>query len=159
MSLYVVSKWDTRFLDLATVISSWSKDPSTKVGAVIVSPSHAVVSMGFNGFPAGMPDHPELFTNREEKYSRIIHGEMNALLFAPKPLPEGCTLYTVPFMTCDRCVVHMLQAGIRRFVAPTCPPDALERWGPVFDKARTYIRECGGTLIELGVHHHVVEGL
>jgi dCMP deaminase len=144
-----ITNWDYRFLELALVVSSWSKDPSTKTGAVIVGPDRGVVSVGFNGFPAGMPDSPELYEDRTEKYSRIIHCEVNALLFAGRPIPPSSVLYTVPFMSCDRCVVQMLQAGIRRFVAPLATADKLERWGDAFNRTRKYILECGGEFAEV----------
>jgi dCMP deaminase len=95
-----------------------------------------------------MHDHKECYDNREEKYSRIIHGEVNALLFA-KAEVTGCTLYTYPFMPCDRCFVIMVQAGIVRFVAPKPTGDQLTRWGPAFDKVRKYAIECGVDLLEL----------
>jgi dCMP deaminase len=135
-------------LKLAALVASWSKDPSTQTGAVIVGPDKRVISVGFNGFPTGMPDDDHLYANREEKYSRIVHCEVNALIFAGA-LPVGCTLYTYPFLSCDRCVVQMLQAGIRRFVAPQATPDQLTRWGPAFEKTRKYIAECKGVAIEL----------
>lgn len=143
------NKWDLRFLDLAKLVASWSKDPSTKTGAVIVGPNHSVISMGFNGFPADMPDPPELWSNRDEKYSRVVHCEINALIFAGRPIPPDAILYTYPFISCDRCVVQMLQAGIKQFVAPIPSADKLERWGEAFSKTRKYILECGGELKEL----------
>ena len=142
-------KWHLRFLEMARLVASWSYDPSTKVGAVIAAPNHHIVSTGFNGFPAAMPDREEWYNNRDEKYSRIIHGEINALLFAPTPLPNDCTLYTWPFLPCDRCVVQMLQAGIFRFVAPVPTEDAISRWGEALEKTRQYIKECDGVCIEL----------
>jgi dCMP deaminase len=96
-----------------------------------------------------MEDTDERLNNRDEKYSRTIHCEINALLFARGPIPPDTTLYTYPFMSCDRCVVQMLQAGIRRFVAPRAAPDKLERWGEAFKRTRQYIAECNGTLIEV----------
>lgn len=143
------NKWHQYFIDMAWHVASMSKDPSTKTGAVIVGPRKEVIGVGFNGFPQGMPDSEELYNNREEKYSRIVHCEMNALIFAGRAIPPGSTLYTVPFMSCDRCVVHMLQAGIKRFYAPRCPEDKAERWAAVFEKTRKYISECGGELVEL----------
>lgn len=133
-------KWDLRFLELAKLVSTWSKDPSTKTGAVLTRGKH-VVSLGYNGFPAGMADLPELYENREEKYSRIVHCEVNALIHAPADL-HYCTLYTWPFLSCDRCVVQMLQAGVHRFVAPLPNADQLSRWGAAFNKTRQYIIEC-----------------
>lgn len=141
-------KWDRRFLELAKFFADWSKDPSTQTGAVIAV-GNRVISHGYNGFPQGMRDDPELYENRDEKYSRIIHCEINALLFAQCAIPDGATLYTWPFMSCDRCVVQMLQAGIRRFVAPRPSPDKLARWGKSFNLTRKYIAECHGELVEV----------
>lgn len=137
-----MNKWDIRFLQLAKLVSSWSKDPSTKTGAVIVAPDKHVISVGFNGFPRGMPDGDEIYANREEKYSRIVHCEMNALLHSHEST-QGATLYTYPFLSCDRCAVHMLQAGIVRFVAPKLNTEAGARWEPTFVKTRKYCDECG----------------
>lgn len=91
-----------------------------------------------------MPDTPENYANREEKYSRIIHCEMNALLHAQEPV-AGHTLYTWPFASCDRCAVHMMQVGIKTFVNPLPTEDAASRWGDAFKKTQRYIEECGGT--------------
>jgi dCMP deaminase len=140
-------KWDLRFLEMAKLISTWSKDPSTQTGAVITS-GKRVVSTGFNGFPGAMPDLTENYNNREEKYSRIVHCEMNALLFAKEPV-NGYTLYTYPFISCDRCFVHMLQAGLIRFVAPKPTESQLVRWGESFRKVREYALESRVQLIEL----------
>jgi dCMP deaminase len=135
-------KWDRRFLNLAELVSTWSKDPSTQTGAVIVRPNLSVASVGYNGFPQKMADTPTFYADREEKYSRIFHGEVNALLFAQEPV-AGCTLYTWPFLSCDRCFVQMAQAGITRFVAPQATVPQLERWGSAFERVRRYAAEMG----------------
>lgn len=141
-------KWDLRFLEMAQLVAGWSKDPSTKCGAVIVRPDNTVVSVGFNGFPKDMNDNTELYANRETKYSRIIHCEMNALIFAKEVL-WAYSLYTWPFLSCDRCAVHMIQAGIGRFVAPMCPPDKLERWGEALKRTKDYCLEAGVDVVEV----------
>lgn len=107
--------WDDRFLELATVISSWSKDPSTQVGAVIVDDDNRVISIGYNGFPKGIKDDHRL-SNRDLKYEMVVHAEANALLFANAPV-KGCTIYTWPFQPCSRCASLIIQAGIRRVVS------------------------------------------
>jgi dCMP deaminase len=135
-------KWDIRFLQMARLVSTFSKDPSTQTGAVIVRPDRTVCSVGFNGFPMDMPDKPEWYNDREEKYSRIIHCEMNALLHAREPV-KGYTLYNWAAACCDRCVVHMVQAGIKTFVNPLPTEDMLSRWGPAFEKTKRYIADCG----------------
>jgi dCMP deaminase len=133
-------KWDLRFLELAKLISTFSKDPSTKCGAVIVRPDKTIASTGFNGFPQLLKDNSELYDNRDIKYSRIIHGEVNALLFAKEPV-TGYTLYTTG-PCCDRCAVQMIQAGIKRFVAYTAP-DMEVRWGEAFKRTFSYYEEAG----------------
>lgn len=113
-----MNKWDKRFLDLAELISTWSKDPSTKCGAVIVRPDKSIASTGFNGFPKGCNDAPELYADRSEKYQRVIHAEQNALLLANEDV-TGCTMYTFPPSrsgACDRCAAHIIQAGIKKIV-------------------------------------------
>lgn len=133
--------WDTRYLDLAALVATWSKDPSTQAGAVLVAPRQRVVSMGFNGFPRVMQDRPEWYADRGEKLSRILHAEVNALILASH-VPPGCTLYTHPFPCCDRCFVQMLQAGVTRFVAPVPTAAQRERWGDAFDKVIKWAHEC-----------------
>ena len=141
-------KWDLRFLELARMIASWSKDPNTKTGAVIVRPDRTIVSTGYNGFPSAMPDLSDNYENREEKYSRIVHCEMNAVLHAYEPV-HGYTLYTWPFASCDRCCVHMIQAGITRMVAPVLPADLIGRWGASLKKTKAYAEESGVIMHEI----------
>jgi len=137
-----VNKWDLRFLELAKHISTWSKDPSTKVGAVLVRPDRTIASCGYNGFAKQMPDSEELYANREEKYSRTIHGEINALIHAREPV-IGYTCYTSSGSPCDRCVVQLIQSGISRFVWPTMTEDYLSRWSESVLRTKQYLDECG----------------
>lgn len=143
-----ITKWHFRFLSLAKFVSGWSKDPSTKVGAVLVRDSVKIVSLGFNGFPQRMPDLEENLFNREEKYSRVVHGEINAILFAGVSV-QGCTLYTYPFMPCDRCAVQIIQAGIVRVVVSRASEDAKKRWAESFAKTQRYFVECEVELVEV----------
>jgi dCMP deaminase len=135
-------KWDRRFLEMAALVACWSKDPSTKTGAVIVRPDKSVAAVGFNGFPAGMDDSEELYADRETKYSRTVHCEINAMIHACGPV-RGYTLYTVPFASCDRCAVQMIQAGISRFVFPELADDKIERWGAALERTVSYFMEMG----------------
>jgi dCMP deaminase len=102
---------------LAKEISTWSKDPSTQVGAVIVDDQKRVVSIGYNGFPRYIADDKR-YHDREVKYQYIIHADMNALLNATAPV-TGCKMYLWPFMACSRCTVHLIQAGISYIYYPT----------------------------------------
>lgn len=144
-----INKWDIRYLQLARLISTWSKDTSTKTGAVIVASDNSIISVGFNGFPKRMPDNIELYKNREHKLSRIIHCEINALMFAARKLPPGSVLYTWPFLSCDRCAVQMIQAGIETFISPKATYKQSQRWEESFKKSRQYIEECGCGYIEI----------
>jgi dCMP deaminase len=143
-----MNKWDKRYLRLAREIATWSKDPSTQVGAVIVRPNKSVCSVGFNGFPQPMNDLPETYLNRDEKYSRIVHAEVNALIFSRDVSHENYTLYTYPFLSCDRCFVQMVQAGITRVVSPVPTLDQESRWGKAFDCVRRYAKECNVEVVE-----------
>lgn len=136
-----MNKWDQRFLDLATLVGSWSKD-ATKVGAVIVAPNRSVVSVGFNGFPMGCDDAPEIYADRPRKLLRVVHAERNALIFACRPV-TGCTLYTVPFAPCCQCAALFVQAGIKRVVAPVCPPAIAARWADDLKEAALLFAEAG----------------
>lgn len=114
----MIEKWDKRFLQVAELVASWSKDPSTKCGAVIVRPDKSIVSTGFNGFPKGCRDDDEIYENRELKYARVVHAEQNAIIQANENL-HGYTMYTWPpgaGPSCDRCSAHIIQAGIKQVV-------------------------------------------
>ena len=135
-------KWDDRFIALANFVASWSKDPSTQVGAVIAnSNTKRVVSMGFNGFPAGVEDTADRLGTREIKYEMVVHAESNALLFAG-PAAEGCTLYVTPLPPCARCAVLIIQAGISRVVCPT-PDKSKEPWKTQSKISETMFGESG----------------
>lgn len=136
-------KWDYRFLDLAEFISSWSKDPSTKVGAVIVDKNNRIVSVGYNGFPKHIEDNDRL-KERDIKYNIIVHGEINAILFANKSV-EGCTLYTYPFMPCPRCAGLIIQSGIKRVVSFV---NKIDRWEKDFELSRELFHESDVECVE-----------
>ncbi|WP_316196536.1 dCMP deaminase family protein [Bradyrhizobium sp. SZCCHNS3053] len=109
--------WDNYFLDLAETAAIPSKDPSTKVGAVIVRPDRTVASLGYNGFPRGVRDAAERLDDRDTKYSMVVHAEPNAILSAHASV-SGCTLYSTLF-PCSDCAKLIIQAGIIRVIAPT----------------------------------------
>lgn len=135
-----MEKWDERFLRAADEVATWSKDPSTKVGCVIVDPElQRRVGEGFNGFPRFMSDAPELYEDREIKYSRTIHAELNAVLFSKKT--EGCTAY-VTHPPCTNCALVLIQSGINRVVCRAPSDDLLSRWRSSLDTARGFFMEA-----------------
>ena len=133
-----IRKWDLRYLEMAKLVSSWSKDPSTQTGAVIVAPDGSVVSVGYNGFARGVEDSEERWNNRELKYAMVVHCERNAMIFAKRDL-YGCTLYTWPFMSCSVCAGMVIQAGITRVVAPDNPNP---RWVESFKLSQEQFAEA-----------------
>lgn len=139
--------WDEYFLGIAEAVSKRSKDPSTKCGAVIVRPDRTIAATGYNGFPRDIEDKPELLADREEKLKRVIHAEMNAILTAREPI-KGYTLYTYPFLTCERCAVHVIQAGIVRVVAMPPNLEQIERWSHSLSLARKLYIEANVEVCE-----------
>lgn len=130
----MTSKWDDRFLRLAAHVAEWSKDPSTKCGAVIAQ-GNKVIGMGYNGFPPAIPDDPELLNDRPSKYARVIHAEVNAIFDAYQKgmNVEGATLYSFPpglAPSCDRCAAHIIRAGIKRVVYYHEDTPMSRRWSP-----------------------------
>lgn len=111
-----MNEWDMRFLNLVKLVSLWSKDPSTQVGAVIVRPDKSICSTGFNGFPKHVHDDPAYYEDRNIKYKMIKHAEENAILFSTERL-DGYTLYVYPLPPCSSCAGDIIQKGIKRVVA------------------------------------------
>jgi dCMP deaminase len=109
-------KWDYRFLALAKHIAEWSKDPSTKVGAVIVDANRVVVGQGYNGFARGVQDTTERYNDRSFKYPLVVHAELNAILNAGHRA-KGGTIYVYPTMmmpaACPECAKAIVQSGIK----------------------------------------------
>jgi dCMP deaminase len=138
-----VEKWDRRFLEMAKLVSGWSKDPSTQTGAVITDWDNRVVSVGYNGLPMGVKDTPERLNNREIKYATIVHCERNAIIFAKQEL-TGYTLYTWPFMSCSVCAAMVIQAGISRCVAPV---NNNPRWVDSFKLTQELFQEANVELV------------
>lgn len=130
-------EWDHRFLSLADHIKEWSKDPSTKVGAVIIDELKVVRSMGYNGFPRGVDDSPERYADRSLKYPRVVHAELNAILnIHSRTRDEEFCLYTT-LAPCAECAKAIIQAGVYRVVT----------WDPIGLDKRTF--ECWNSDIEI----------
>lgn len=107
-------EWDEYFMKIAETVAVKSKDPSSKMGCVIVDPKKRVVSLGYNGMLQGADESKMTLSERPMKYYFAIHSEMNAILFAHQDL-TGCTIYN-RVATCENCLKYCLQAGIKRFV-------------------------------------------
>jgi dCMP deaminase len=136
-------KWDIRFVELAKHISQWSKDPSTKVGCVVVGEDREIRSTGFNGFPRGISDDTERLVNREMKYPLICHAEENAIMHAARigVSLKGSTAY-VTWPPCSRCARSLIQAGIKEVVYSN-QEEIPERWVEDFTISCEMLTEAG----------------
>lgn len=148
LMIHSYEKWDRRFLELAKHISTWSKDPSTQVGAVLVNDLKQVVGLGYNGFARGVNDAPERYADRELKYKMVVHAEVNALLFAGHAA-RNATLYVYPsFMLppiCHDCCKAAIQAGVIGIVGylPDESDPRVQRWKDSIAVARDMWTEAG----------------
>lgn len=131
---------------LAKVVSERSKDPSTKVGAVILDQGGRILSAGFNGFPRGIADDDRLH-DRATKYRITRHAESNALAFAQGSV-VGATLF-VTHPCCVSCACDAIQHGIARVVFPSPDDDLLSRWGDDYKLALDLFAEAGVDVVEL----------
>jgi dCMP deaminase len=145
-------KWDGRFLDLATFIAEWSKDPSTKVGAALVRPDRTIAAVGFNGFPRGVLDHVARYEDRSTKYEMVVHAEMNALLSSRESL-EGYALYVAPLPPCSQCAAAIIQRGIRRVVI-AMPAELPATWAQKWTLSETMFAEAGVEVAILPPRRH-----
>lgn len=110
--------WDEYFMGIAILSSARSKDPSTKVGACIVSKSKKVLSLGYNGMPIGVDDNLIPWGREgeelETKYPYVCHAELNAILNAGRDL-TGSKVYVTLF-PCNECAKAIIQAGIKEVI-------------------------------------------
>lgn len=107
----MTTPWNARMLAMASLVAGWSKDPSTKVGAVVADTNNRIVSLGYNGLARGVLDGE---MTRDEKLRCTIHAEENALLFGGRAA-QHCTIY-VTHPPCARCAAKIIQAGLFKVV-------------------------------------------
>lgn len=111
--------WDEYFMGVSLLSARRSKDPSTQVGACVVSPDKKIVGVGYNGFPMGCSDDKFPWSREGEfldtKYPYVVHAEINAILNSIGRDLSGCTLYVALF-PCNECAKSIIQSGIKRVV-------------------------------------------
>jgi dCMP deaminase len=147
----MTDKWDRRFLGLAFYIAQWSKDPGTKVGAVLVDPeTRTILGTGYNGLPRGVEDHAARLHDRNLKLMMTAHAEVNAIYSAARfgTKLDGKTIYST-FQPCSVCTAAIIQAGLRRVV---CPDTSIpEPWSTSMTVAREMMSEAGVVLEPIGM--------
>jgi dCMP deaminase len=144
-----LSHWDSRFLRIAHEVQSWSKDPSTKCGCVLVR-DRRIISTGYNGLPASLSDSLDRYRDRDFKLATIIHAEKNAIFNAAKngASTEGATAY-VTWPPCSQCASALVQAGVEKVVCPD-PKNGPERWVTNFLLANELLYEAGVKVLYYG---------
>jgi dCMP deaminase len=126
-----MNKWDKRFLQVAALVASWSKDNSHQVGAVIVNSENRIVGIGYNGPPSGID-----FVS--DKKQNVLHAEVNAILNCILQ-PKNCAIYVHPFLPCVHCAAVIAQAGITKVVYETAAISS--KWLP--DDSHRIFKEKG----------------
>ena len=141
-TLILSNKWDKRFLEMAKLVASWSKDPSTQVGAVAVR-NRTVIAQGYNGLPRGMRDTDDRLTVRPLKIKMIVHAEMNTIYNAAENgvSLKDATIYVIGLPICHDCAKGLIQAGISRVVTPE--QKIPENWQESISSSISMVKEAG----------------
>jgi len=144
-----LEKWDLRYLELAKLVSEWSKDPRAKVGAALVNPKLGrLISIGFNGLPSNVEDNAQRLNDATLKLTMTIHAEQNALIFAGREARE-CDAYVVGKPVCSMCATLLIQAGVKRVVAVKPRENTDSKWDKIGLVALDMFKEAGVEFREL----------
>jgi dCMP deaminase len=110
-----LSSWGNRYISLAKEVSTWSKDPSRKIGAVAVGNKGQILAQGYNGFPRGILDSAERYNDRATKYKLVVHAEMNVIYNATfnGVSLDGARLFVYGLPVCSECAKGIIQVGIK----------------------------------------------
>ena len=138
------AEWDQRFLQMAQLVSKWSHDPSSQIGAVFVDDRRRVLSSGYNGLPRGIENTEERWNNRTTKYKYIVHAEANAIYNATwnGVSLDGSTLYVYGLPVCSQCARASIQVGAKRIVVADVGVVA-QRWYDEWAHSCEMFSECG----------------
>jgi len=139
-----MDKWDERYFNIAKETARWSKDPSRKIGAVIIGSMGQIKSQGYNGFPRGVDDSDERYNDRPTKYKYVVHAEANAVYNALHngANVNGDTLYVTGLPVCHECAKAIIQSGIKHIKYDTAilPDDS---WSDSCNLALSMFNESG----------------
>jgi dCMP deaminase len=154
METNVKTNWDLRFMQLADHVAHWSKDRSTKVGAVIVRDKDPL-SIGYNGFPRGIDDDKEERHQRPAKYDWVLHAEENAIINAARhgKGTMGTDMY-VNWFPCAKCAGMIVNAGIKRIFCDKEPDFDNVTFGAGFRLALEKLAEGGVEVIYMNYDAH-----
>lgn len=144
MQSMTTNKWDIRFMKMAMEVSSWSKDPSKKIGAVAVGENYRVLSTGYNGLPRGINDTDDRLNDRDVKYKYVVHAEKNCIYNACLNgiSLAGATLYVYGLPVCSECAKGVIQVGINEVVIEESCFDK-PKWNESFESTKELFNEAG----------------
>lgn len=140
--MLISKKWGDNYLDVCDIVASWSKDPSTKVGAVCIGKDGQILSQGYNGFPRKIFDHPERLNNKETKYKYMVHAEMNAIYNATLTGQslKGATMFVKGLQVCHECAKAIIQVGIKTVIVEV--PEERPNWKESTDLGKELFDEA-----------------
>lgn len=146
-----VNKWLNRYMGLAEQVSTWSKDPNTKVGAVIVGSKGQILTQGYNGFPRRIKDTDKRLEDRDTKLKYVVHAEMNAIFNATYSgvSLDGSTLYVYGLPICSECAKGIIQVGIKKVVIQMESISIRPQWEESWLVSADMFREAGVQIIEI----------
>ncbi len=131
--------WIDHFYEMTMLISTRSKDPSTRVGALLVDHQRRIVGSGYNGFPRGVEDDPARYAERPLKLAMTVHAEVNAILNATRPA-RGCVMITMRG-PCSACSGVIIQSGVEVVICPDLPANS--KWADDWMIAKQMLGEAG----------------
>jgi dCMP deaminase len=123
---------------------TFSKDPNTKVGCLLLAPdSYQILSLGYNGFPRGVNEKDPQRWERPEKYYFVEHSERNCLYNACRSgVNTNGSIAVITLYPCSDCCRALIQSGIKTVI--TVEPDFTnERWGEDFKRSELMFGEAG----------------
>lgn len=139
----MTNKWDKRFMTMAWLVSTWSKDPSSRIGAVAVNDKRQILATGYNGFPRNIKDTDKRLNDRELKYKLVVHAEKNCIYNATfnGVSLQDTTMYIYGLPVCNECAKGIIQVGVERVVyAPkTYTP---QEWLDKFEITKSMFKEA-----------------
>lgn len=139
-----LSKWGNRYISLAKEISTWSKDPSRKIGAVAVGDQGQILAQGYNGFPRGILDKADRYNERSTKYKYVVHAEMNVIYNATfnGVSLNNARLFVYGLPVCSECAKGIIQVGMKSVTIYT--DDAVpDTWTESFELTNNMFKEAG----------------